>query len=94
MAGWHFDAREFRDWNIVNRVLPAERLHEEALAYATALASGPSIAYEGIKAMLDGWDGWGIPGADAVTVKSVAPALASEEFKTRVAKFLARTKQA
>ncbi len=28
-------------WGLVNRVVPAERLHEEALAFARALAQGP-----------------------------------------------------
>lgn len=93
-AGRHFDAREFHGWNIVNRILPAEQLRAEALAYATTLAGGPSIAYAGIKAMLEAWDSDGVPGADQVTVAAVAPALASDLFKTRVAGFLARSARA
>lgn len=93
-AGRHFDAREFHGWNIVNRILPAERLQAEALAYAATLASGPRIAYAGIKAMLGAWDGGGIAGADQVTVGAIKPALASEMFKNRVTGFLARSGRA
>ncbi len=39
-----FGAEEALAWGVVNRVVPAERLHEEALAWAQELAAGPLTA--------------------------------------------------
>ena len=45
-------AREALDWGIVNRVLPAESLPDEALALARQLAAGPTRAYAAAKRLL------------------------------------------
>ena len=45
-------APEALDWGIVNRVLPAESLPEEARALARQLAAGPARAYAAAKRLL------------------------------------------
>ena len=45
-------AQEALDWGIVNRLLPAEMLQEEALALARQLAAGPTRAYAAAKRLL------------------------------------------
>ncbi len=45
-------AEEARDWGIVNRVLPAEKLAEEACALARELAAGPTLAFAAAKRLL------------------------------------------
>lgn len=45
-------AQEALDWGIVNRILPAESLQDEALALARQLAAGPPLAYAAAKRLL------------------------------------------
>lgn len=47
------DAAECARLGIVNRVVPAERLMDEALALARRLAAGPTLAFRYMKANLD-----------------------------------------
>ena len=49
MTGRWFDAEEAARWGLVNRVVPAEKLMEEARALADLLASGPPLVYAAIK---------------------------------------------
>jgi 2-(1,2-epoxy-1,2-dihydrophenyl)acetyl-CoA isomerase len=45
-------AQEALDWGIVNRVVPAATLAQEAGALAASLAQGPTRAYGGVKRLL------------------------------------------
>ncbi|MCY4106238.1 MAG: enoyl-CoA hydratase/isomerase family protein [Chloroflexi bacterium] len=45
-------AQEALGWGIVNRVLPAEALQDEALALARQLAAGPALATAAVKRLL------------------------------------------
>jgi 2-(1,2-epoxy-1,2-dihydrophenyl)acetyl-CoA isomerase len=45
-------AAEVLEWNLVNRVVPAEDLMAEAGKLATQLATGPTRAYGGVKKLL------------------------------------------
>jgi enoyl-CoA hydratase/carnithine racemase len=69
-----YDAATFERWNIVNRVVPDEKLQSETRVFAERLASGPTLAFAAgkkiVRAYLDG----GIRKADAV-VDDIAPAL-------------------
>ena len=69
-----YDAATFERWNIVNRVVPDEKLESEAMAFAERLASGATLAFAAgkkiVRAYLDG----GIRKADAV-VDEIGPAL-------------------
>ncbi len=49
------DAREAERLGLVNRIVPAEKLEEEVLAFATRLARGPSQSYAMIKSALNRW---------------------------------------
>jgi enoyl-CoA hydratase/carnithine racemase len=69
-----YDAATFERWNIVNRVVPDEKLELEARAFAERLARGATLAFAAgkkiVRAYLDG----GIRKADAV-VDEIGPAL-------------------
>jgi enoyl-CoA hydratase/carnithine racemase len=69
-----YDAATFERWNIVNRVVPDERLESEAMAFAERLVSGATLAFAAgkkiVRAYLDG----GIGKADAM-VDEIGPAL-------------------
>lgn len=49
-----FDAGAAHDLGLVNRVIPAERLHDEALDFAGRLAAGPTAALGAIKRLVSG----------------------------------------
>src|SRR5213593_453351 len=45
MTGELFDAATLERWNVVNRVLPDDELHEKGMRFAERLASGPTKAH-------------------------------------------------
>jgi crotonobetainyl-CoA hydratase len=49
LTGRWFDAEEAHRWGIVNRIVPAADLMEQAWAMARHLASGPPLVYAAIK---------------------------------------------
>jgi len=49
LTGRWFDAEEAHRWGLVNRIVPATRLLEEARLSADHLASGPPMVYAAIK---------------------------------------------
>jgi enoyl-CoA hydratase/carnithine racemase len=89
-AGRLFEAEELERWNIVNRVLPVDRLRDEAEAFAAKLASGPVSAFDAVKTLLRAWDRSGIAEADAITTQTVAKPLASQDSKATIEGYLAR----
>jgi enoyl-CoA hydratase len=54
-TGDMIDADEAERIGLVNRVVPAGEVQEEALAFAARLAKGPSQSYAMIKAALNRW---------------------------------------
>jgi len=69
-----YDAATFERWNIVNRVVPVEKLETETRALAERLASGATLAYAAGKEIVRAYLEGGIRAADAV-VGEIAPAL-------------------
>jgi 2-(1,2-epoxy-1,2-dihydrophenyl)acetyl-CoA isomerase len=55
MLGERVPAEQALQWGLINRVLPDERLREEAAALAERLASGPTRSYAGAKRQLNSW---------------------------------------
>ncbi len=55
MLGERLAAARALDWGLINRVVPDERLHEEAAALAKRLADGPTRSYAGTKRQLNNW---------------------------------------
>lgn len=53
LTGEFVDAERAERIGLVNRIVPAERLREEAHAFATALAKGPAFAHAMTKRMLE-----------------------------------------
>jgi 2-(1,2-epoxy-1,2-dihydrophenyl)acetyl-CoA isomerase len=48
-------ATQALDWGLINRVVPDDLLHTEAVALAERLASGPTSSYAGTKRQLNNW---------------------------------------
>lgn len=53
MLSPRLDSRQALDWGLVNRVVPVERLDEEALELATRLAAGPTRALAIAKSLVN-----------------------------------------
>lgn len=50
-------AEEAAEWGLATRVVPAERLHDEARGAAKRLAAGPTMAFAGVRRLLrQSWD--------------------------------------
>jgi len=54
-TGDPIDAREAERIGMINRVVPPEKLHEEANAFADRLVNGPTQSYAMIKSALNHW---------------------------------------
>jgi 2-(1,2-epoxy-1,2-dihydrophenyl)acetyl-CoA isomerase len=55
MLGERLPAGKALEWGLINRVVPDERLAEEAGALAVRLAAGPTRSYAGTKRQLNNW---------------------------------------
>jgi 2-(1,2-epoxy-1,2-dihydrophenyl)acetyl-CoA isomerase len=55
MLGERLPAEEALRWGLINRVVPDERLLEEARALAVRMAAGPTRSYAGAKRQLNNW---------------------------------------
>jgi enoyl-CoA hydratase/carnithine racemase len=44
-SGAQYDAKTLERWNIVNRVVPDDKLQDEVMAYARVLANGPTASH-------------------------------------------------
>jgi 2-(1,2-epoxy-1,2-dihydrophenyl)acetyl-CoA isomerase len=55
MLGERLPAERALEWGLINRVVPDERLAEEAEALAARLAAGPTRSYAGTKRQLNNW---------------------------------------
>ncbi|MYD64889.1 MAG: hypothetical protein F4X26_02665 [Chloroflexi bacterium] len=51
-SGDLLNAEECVEWGIANRVVPADQLVDEALAYGRMIANGPPMGYTGVRRML------------------------------------------
>ena len=44
-SGAQYDAKTLERWNIINRVVPDDKLQDEVMAYARVLANGPTASH-------------------------------------------------
>jgi enoyl-CoA hydratase/carnithine racemase len=52
MLGRRYDAATLERWGLINRVVPDEELEGVALAIATELANGPTVAHAAAKKLV------------------------------------------
>lgn len=53
MSGRFFSGREAADWGLFTEAVPAEELEARVAKYVEKYANGPSVAYAGIKTMIN-----------------------------------------
>lgn len=83
-------AEEARDWGLVTRVVPAGELHEQALAVARRLASGPTVAYGEIRGLLRQTWRSSLPEQLAAETSALGRAGATADAEGAVAAFLTK----
>ncbi len=83
-------AEEGERWGFYNRIVPRERLHEEALTFARELAAGPTFAHGITKTQLH--QEWAMAIEEAVEAEAQAQAIcmATRDFRRAYEAFVAR----
>jgi len=83
-------AEQARDWGLINRVVPAESLAEEAMAAAQRLAEGPTLALARAKELLNRtWDS-SLEAQLEEERRGIMAAFMTRDFQTGVRAFLAK----
>ncbi|HYJ53285.1 MAG TPA: enoyl-CoA hydratase-related protein [Allosphingosinicella sp.] len=92
MLGERIPAEQALDWGMIARVVDDETLESEALALATRLAQGPTIAYGLIRRLARGAEH--LPLTDALGAERIAQRDAgrTDDFKAAVISFLQKQK--
>src|SRR5262245_35367326 len=88
MSGGLYEATTLERWNVVNRVVPDEKLLEKGMKFAHRLADGPTMAHGATKRILRAYRAGGVDRADEVTPDVFAELFASEDLQNAVASFL------
>lgn len=91
-TGRSMSAEEGERWGFFNRLVPSERLDEEALALASSIAAGPNFAHMMTKTMLA--QEWSMSIEQAVEAEAQTQALCMQtgDFKRAYEAFVAREK--
>jgi enoyl-CoA hydratase/carnithine racemase len=93
-TGRVMSAEEGERWGFYNRLLPRERLLEEAVELATELAAGPTFAHMMTKTMLNQeWD-MSIEAAIEAEAQAQAICMQTEDFRRAYRAFVAKSKPA
>jgi enoyl-CoA hydratase/carnithine racemase len=75
-------------WGVIDRVVPADDLHESAEAFARTLASGPSGALAVVKALARAYVSDGVPAADALLLDAAVPLFDTEDARAGIETYL------
>jgi enoyl-CoA hydratase/carnithine racemase len=89
MTGELFDAETLHAWGVVNRVLPADRLRDEARRLLAGLAAGPTLAHGATKRIVRAQVDSGTRGADARTAEYTSHLFETADCRNAVHSFLA-----
>jgi enoyl-CoA hydratase/carnithine racemase len=71
-------------WNVINKVVPDERLHAATMSLAHELAGGPTVAHAATKALVTRAINDGVRAADEAMAELQHPVFTSADFTTGV----------
>ena len=77
-------AAEMERRGLINRVVPDEKLLEEATAFARRLAAGPTLVHAAHKALLKAWTVGGAGAAEEVLLDLAMPLFASDDVRSAI----------
>ncbi len=87
-TGELFDAATLERWNVVNRVYANDVFEDEARAFATKIANGPTRAHAATKAIVAAQKEGGARAADAIVGEVSGALFDTEDLKNAVRSFL------
>jgi enoyl-CoA hydratase len=87
-TGELFDAATLERWNVVNRVYANDTFEDEARAFATKIANGPTKAHAATKAIVRAQKEGGARAADAIVGEVSGALFETEDLKNAVRSFL------
>jgi enoyl-CoA hydratase/carnithine racemase len=88
MTGDIYRAAELHQWGVVNRILPAGDLLEQARAFAARLAAGPTAATAVGKRLLQTARDHGVAAADAITPRETGQVFATRDLPAGITSLL------
>ena len=87
MFGRRHDPRALERWGVINLVTPEQELATASLSWARQLASGPTVAYRGIKMLADLSARGGVQAADARQTEVNEMMWSSKDYERGLAAF-------
>ncbi|MDX6726041.1 MAG: enoyl-CoA hydratase, partial [Baekduia sp.] len=87
-TGELYDAATLERWNVVNRVYAPDVFADEARAFATKLANGPTRAHAATKAIVRAQKEGGARAADAIVGEVSGALFDTEDLQNAVRSFL------
>jgi enoyl-CoA hydratase/carnithine racemase len=88
MTGVPYPASKLESWNVVNRVLDDEDFDDQARAFASELADGPTLAHAATKRVIAAFREGGVRGADEQVAAIAGELFASRDLRGAVRSFL------
>ena len=88
LSGELLPAEVVAGWGVIDRVLPANELHESAEAFAATLARGPRDAFAVVKRLAHAYLDDGVKGADALLLDAAVPLFDTEDARSGIEAFL------
>ena len=89
IGGELYPADVLATWGVIDRVLPADELHDSAEAFARALANGPTLALGVVKQLARAYLRDGVPGADALLLDAAVSLFDTDDARRGIETFLA-----
>lgn len=88
MTGDLYPAAELHQWGVVNRVLAADVLLDQARSFAARLAAGPTVATAIGKRLLHAARDHGVAAADAITARETGQIFATRDLTAGITSLL------
>jgi enoyl-CoA hydratase/carnithine racemase len=88
IGGELYAAEMLANWGVIDRVLPADELHDSAEAFARTLANGPTLAFDVVKQLARAYLQDGVPGADALLLDAAVSLFDTEDARRGIETFL------
>jgi enoyl-CoA hydratase len=88
IGGELYPADVLATWGVIDRVLPADELHDSAEAFARTLANGPTLALGVVKRLARAYLQNGVPGADALLLDAAVSLFDTDDARRGIETFL------
>jgi enoyl-CoA hydratase/carnithine racemase len=88
IGGELYAAEALANWGVIDRVLPADEVHDSAEAFARTLANGPTLAFGVVKQLAHAYQRDGVLGADALLLDAAVPLFDTEDARRGIEMFL------